>query len=200
MIHDGKLPSPLVFGRFLADRVADAAAPGGNKAGERPLKRRRLIFTEGKRVIAFGARREDIPLYGPELLLGGHTIGGSLYLLLAPALALWNDPEALRLLNQLLFLGMAVVLWWGLRDWVGPAGALFAVFALIASEAHHVALGHHWPIHVCGVGCSHCNDRNKRRERDYGDPGSCRAKGRHSVRQGDTIHGGGNSQHRAKTG
>jgi hypothetical protein len=48
-------------------------------------------------------------------------------------------------LNQLLFLGMAVVLWWGLRDWVGPAGALFAVFALIASE-RIVALSY-WPIH-----------------------------------------------------
>ena len=77
--------------------------------------------------------------------MGGHTIGGSLYLLLAPVVALWNDPEALRLFNQLLFLGMAVVLWWGLRDWAGPAGALFAVFALIASE-RIVALSY-WPIH-----------------------------------------------------
>ncbi len=38
-----------------------------------------------------------------------------------------------------------MVLWWGIRDWCGPAGALFAVFALIASE-RIVALSY-WPIH-----------------------------------------------------
>jgi hypothetical protein len=85
------------------------------------------------------------PIYGPELLLGGHTIGSGLYLLLAPVVALWNDPAVLLLLNRLLFLGMALVLWWGIRDWCGPAGALFAVFALIASE-RIVALSY-WPIH-----------------------------------------------------
>ena len=98
-------------------------------------------FLEARQVLS----KLVFPIYGPELLMGGHTIGGSLYLLLAPVVGLWNDPEALRLLNQLLFLGMAVVLWWGLRDWVGPAGALFAVFALIASE-RIVALSY-WPIH-----------------------------------------------------
>jgi hypothetical protein len=98
-------------------------------------------FLEARQVLS----KLVFPIYGPELLMGGHTIGGSLYLLLAPLVALWNDPEALRLLNQLLFLGMAMVLWWGLRDWVGPAGALFAVFALIASE-RIVALSY-WPIH-----------------------------------------------------
>ena len=98
-------------------------------------------FLEARQVLS----KPAFPIYGPELLMGGHTIGGSLYLLLAPVVALWNDPEALRLLNQLLFLGMAVVLWWGLRDWAGPAGALFAVFALIASE-RIVALSY-WPIH-----------------------------------------------------
>ena len=98
-------------------------------------------FLEARQVLS----KPEFPIYGPELLMGGHTIGGSLYLLLAPVVALWNDPEALRLLNQLLFLGMAVVLWWGLRDWIGPAGALFAVFALIASE-RIVALSY-WPIH-----------------------------------------------------
>ena len=98
-------------------------------------------FLEARQVLS----KLAFPIYGPELLMGGHTIGGSLYLLLAPVVGLWNDPEALRLLNQLLFLGMAVVLWWGLRDWVGPAGALFAVFALIASE-RIVALSY-WPIH-----------------------------------------------------
>ena len=85
------------------------------------------------------------PLYGPELLLGGHTIGSSLYLLLAPIVALWNDPEALWLLNRLLFLGMPLLLWWGLRDWASPSGALFAAVALIASE-RMVALSY-WPIH-----------------------------------------------------
>jgi hypothetical protein len=85
------------------------------------------------------------PVYGPELLLGGHTIGSSLYLFLAPVVALWNDPAVLLLLNRLLFLGMAFVLWWGIRDWCGPAGSLFAVFTLIASE-RILALSY-WPIH-----------------------------------------------------
>jgi len=98
-------------------------------------------FLEARHVLSQLA----FPIYGPELLLGGHTIGGSLYLFLAPVVALWNDPAVLLLLNRLLFLGMAVVLWWGLRDWCGPAGALFAVFALIASE-RIVALSY-WPIH-----------------------------------------------------
>ncbi len=98
-------------------------------------------FLEARRVVSHLA----FPLYGPELLLGGHTIGSSLYLLLAPVVALWNEPEALWLLNRLLFLGMAVVLWRGVRDWAGPAGALFAVIALVASE-RIVALSY-WPIH-----------------------------------------------------
>ncbi len=87
----------------------------------------------------------EFPIYGPELLLGGHTIGSGLYLFLAPVVALWNDPAVLVLLNRLLFLGMALVLWWGIRDWCGPAGALFAVFTLIASE-RILALSY-WPIH-----------------------------------------------------
>jgi hypothetical protein len=98
-------------------------------------------FLEARHVLSQFA----LPIYGPELLLGGHTIGSSLYLFLAPVVALWNDPAALLLLNRLLFLGMAVVLWWGLRDWCGPAGALFAVFALIASD-RILALSY-WPIH-----------------------------------------------------
>jgi hypothetical protein len=85
------------------------------------------------------------PLYGPELLLGGHTIGSSLYLLLAPIVVLWNDPEALWLLNRLLFLGMPLLLWWGLRHWASPSAALFAAVALVASE-RMVALSY-WPIH-----------------------------------------------------
>jgi hypothetical protein len=85
------------------------------------------------------------PIYGPELLMGGHTVGSSLYLLLAPLVAVWDQPEALHLLNQLLFLGMPLVLWWAIRGWAGPAGALFAVFALVASE-RLVALSY-WPIH-----------------------------------------------------
>jgi hypothetical protein len=87
----------------------------------------------------------NLPIYGPELLLGGHTIGSSLYFFLAPVVALWNDPAVLLLLNRLLFLSMALVLWWGIRDWCGPAGALFAVFTLIASE-RILALSY-WPIH-----------------------------------------------------
>ena len=98
-------------------------------------------FLEARQVVSSWV----FPLYGPELLMGGHTIGGTLYLLLAPVVALWNDPEALRLLNQLLFLGVPVLLWWALRDRVGPPGALFAVFAFIASE-RIVALSY-WPIH-----------------------------------------------------
>jgi hypothetical protein len=87
----------------------------------------------------------ELPIYGPELLLGGHTVGSSLYLLLAPVVALWSDPALLLLVNRLLFLGMTLVLWWGIRDWSGPAGALFAVFTLIASE-RILALSY-WPIH-----------------------------------------------------
>jgi hypothetical protein len=98
-------------------------------------------FLEARQVLS----HLKFPIYGPELLLGGHTIGSGLYLLLAPVVALWNDPVALLLLNRLLFLGMALVLWWGIRDWSGPPGALFAVFALIASE-RIVALSY-WPIH-----------------------------------------------------
>src|SRR5262249_28014455 len=98
-------------------------------------------FLEARQILSAGT----FPIHGPELLAGGHTVGGSLYLLLAPVVALWNDPAALLLLNRLLFLGMAVVLWLGIRDWAGPAGALFAVFALTASE-RIVALSY-WPIH-----------------------------------------------------
>jgi hypothetical protein len=98
-------------------------------------------FLEARRVLS----ELTFPIYGPELLLGGHTIGGTLYLLLAPVVAAWNDPEALWLLNRLLFLAMPMVLWWGIRDWAGAAGALFAVFALVASE-RIVALSY-WPIH-----------------------------------------------------
>jgi hypothetical protein len=98
-------------------------------------------FLEARRVLS----ELTFPIYGPELLLGGHTIGGSLYLLLAPVVAAWNDPEAFWLFNRLLFLGMPVVLWWGIRDRAGAAGALFAVFALVASE-RIVALSY-WPIH-----------------------------------------------------
>ena len=98
-------------------------------------------FLEARQVVSTWV----FPIYGPELLMGGHTIGGTLYLLLAPVVAAWNDPEALRLLNQLLFLGVPILLWWTLRDWIGPPGALFAVFAFIASE-RIVALSY-WPIH-----------------------------------------------------
>ena len=98
-------------------------------------------FLEARRVLS----QLTFPIYGPELLLGGHTVGSALYLLLAPVVALWNDPQALLLLNRLLFVGMVLILWRGLRGWVGPAGALFAVFALIASE-RIVALSY-WPIH-----------------------------------------------------
>jgi hypothetical protein len=98
-------------------------------------------FLEARRVLS----NLEFPVYGPELLLGGHTIGSSLYLLLAPVVAVWSDPAALVLLNRLLFLGMALVLWWGIRDWCGPAGSLFAVFSLIASE-RILALSY-WPIH-----------------------------------------------------
>jgi hypothetical protein len=98
-------------------------------------------FLEARHVLSHLA----FPLYGPELLLGGHTIGSSLYLLLAPIVALWNDPEILWLFNRLLFLGMPLLLWWGLRDWASPLGALFAAVALVASE-RMVALSY-WPIH-----------------------------------------------------
>jgi hypothetical protein len=98
-------------------------------------------FLEARHVLS----NLEFPIYGPELLLGGHTIGSSLYLFLAPVIALWNDPPVLLLLNRVLFLGIPLVLWWGLRDWCGPAGSLFAVFAFIASE-RIVALSY-WPIH-----------------------------------------------------
>jgi hypothetical protein len=98
-------------------------------------------FLEARHVLS----NLEFPIYGPELLLGGHTIGSSLYLFLAPLIALWNDPAVLLLLNRVLFLGIPLVLWWGLRDWCGPAGSLFAVFAFIASE-RIVALSY-WPIH-----------------------------------------------------
>jgi hypothetical protein len=98
-------------------------------------------FLEARHVLS----NLEFPIYGPELLLGGHTIGSGLYLFLAPVIALWNDPAVLLLLNRLLFLGIPLVLWWGLRDWCGPAGSLFAVFAFIASE-RIVALSY-WPIH-----------------------------------------------------
>src|SRR5262249_2507341 len=98
-------------------------------------------FLEARHVLS----HLEFPIYGPELLLGGHTIGSSLYLFLAPVIALWNDPAVLLLLNRVLFLGIPLVLWWGLRDWCGPAGSLFAVFAFIASE-RIVALSF-WPIH-----------------------------------------------------
>jgi hypothetical protein len=98
-------------------------------------------FLEARHVLSHLA----FPIYGPELLLGGHTIGSSLYLFLAPVIGLWNDPAVLLLLNRVLFLGIPLVLWWGLRDWCGPAGSLFAVFAFIASE-RILALSY-WPIH-----------------------------------------------------
>src|SRR5262249_22039641 len=98
-------------------------------------------FLEARHVLS----HLKFPIYGPELLLGGHTIGSSLYLFLAPIVALWNDPAVLLLLNRVLFLGIPLVIWWGLRDWCGPAGSLFAVFAFIASE-RIVALSY-WPIH-----------------------------------------------------
>ena len=104
------------------------------------------IFEERDFLVArLVAATGTFPLYGPELLLGGQTVGSGVYLLLAPIVALWNDPQALLLLNRLLFIAMGIVLWWGLRDWVGPAGALFAVLALAASE-RIVALSY-WPIH-----------------------------------------------------
>jgi hypothetical protein len=98
-------------------------------------------FLEARRVLS----ELTVPLYGPELLLGGHTVGGGLYLLLAPVVAVWNDPEALWLFNRLLFLAMAMVLWWQMRAWAGPTAALFSVLALVAS-ARIVALSY-WPIH-----------------------------------------------------
>src|SRR5262249_29515679 len=47
--------------------------------------------------------------------------------------------------NRILFVGMALVLWWTVREWSGPGAALLAVFALVASE-RIVALSY-WPIH-----------------------------------------------------
>jgi hypothetical protein len=98
-------------------------------------------FLEARHVLS----NFTFPIYGPELLMGGHTIGGSLYMILSPVVALWNDPAVLLLLNRLLFLGMALVLWWGVRHFGGPGGALFAVWALVASE-RLLALSY-WPIH-----------------------------------------------------
>lgn len=84
------------------------------------------------------------PLFGPQLLGGGATPGGALYVLLTPVVALWNDPRVLHLLNQFLFLAIPLLIWWTLRK-REPAGALFAALAFVSSQTV-IALSY-WPIH-----------------------------------------------------
>lgn len=88
---------------------------------------------------------EEFPVLGPQLLAGGQTPGGGLYLWLAPLLALKNDPVVFSWFNRFAFLGSAMLL--ALTSWrfVGPIAAVAATL-LFCSSNTVMGLAY-WPIH-----------------------------------------------------
>jgi hypothetical protein len=105
------------------------------------------IFEERDLLEAIGvvSRWPLLPVYGPELLAGGSTPGGGLYLLLSPIVKMWPTADALHFLNIVLFTGSAILVWLTVKYFSGTLAAAFALVAFVASE-RIIALSY-WPIH-----------------------------------------------------
>ena len=85
------------------------------------------------------------PTTGPELLQGGQTPGGFLYIFLAPFAKLSVDPYAFAILNKLLFIFSAIFLWWILNIYVERISALVGMMLFCSSYV--IAGFAYWPIH-----------------------------------------------------
>ncbi len=88
---------------------------------------------------------KEFPTLGPQLLAGGQTPGGGLYFLLAPLLALKDDPTIFAIFNKASYVAAAGALALILFRFVGPLGCLFGTVLFCGSHTV-LALGH-WPIH-----------------------------------------------------
>jgi len=87
----------------------------------------------------------ELPSLGPQLLAGGQTPGGALYLLMAPLLILKNDPTILAGFTKVSYLASALLFLFTLLKFVGPAGAIVGTL-LFCSSPMVMALAY-WPIH-----------------------------------------------------
>ena len=104
------------------------------------------IFEERDFLMASMVRDQHLfPLLGPQLLAGGNTPGGFLYLLLAGVLWGGGGPPVLALFTKLLHMGAALLFFLTLwRTWSLAAAA--AALPLFCSSQVMVAYAY-WPIH-----------------------------------------------------
>jgi len=85
------------------------------------------------------------PVLGPELLQGGQTPGGLLYIFLAPFAKIWQDPTAFAILNKVLFMLSAMGIWVILNKYVSRIAATFGLVFFCSSSV--IAEFAYWPIH-----------------------------------------------------
>jgi hypothetical protein len=88
---------------------------------------------------------KHFPVLGPELLQGGQTPGGFLYLFLAPFAKIWQDPTAFAILNKVLFMLSAMGVWVILNKYVSRIAATFGLVLFCSSPV--IAEFAYWPIH-----------------------------------------------------
>ena len=88
---------------------------------------------------------KHFPVLGPELLQGGQTPGGFLYLFLAPFAKIRQDPMAFAILNKVLFILSAVGIWVILNKYVSRIAATFGLVLFCSSLV--IAEFAYWPIH-----------------------------------------------------
>lgn len=103
------------------------------------------IFEERDYLAARDVLRDpSLPVVGPQILVGGQTPGGFLYLMLAPAAA-FGSPAAFAVLNRIFYLAAAVLLAGILRRRLGPPAAAWGAALFCGSWV--VFAYAHWPIH-----------------------------------------------------
>ncbi|MBI4688709.1 MAG: hypothetical protein HY754_00320 [Nitrospirae bacterium] len=85
------------------------------------------------------------PTLGPELLFGGQTPGGFLYIFLAPFAKLGGSPVVLAILNKIFFILSAMLIWLILNKYVNGISALLGILLFCSSAV--VAIFAYWPVH-----------------------------------------------------
>ena len=85
------------------------------------------------------------PTLGPQLIAGGQTPGGFLYIFLAPFAKLIGTPIIFALLNKFLYLLSGCLIWIILNNYVGRIAAFLGAFLFCSSIV--VVGSAYWPIH-----------------------------------------------------
>jgi hypothetical protein len=86
-----------------------------------------------------------LPVLGPQLVGGGQTPGGSLYLLLAPLRLISDDPSIFALLNHILYMIAPILAFAAARAVAGASASAAAAIVLAASQV--IVAYSYWPIH-----------------------------------------------------